>query len=93
MALLQAQLEAPKYSTLKLSAFNAVVELIVEILFPEILVTTDSLQKGEGAMPVCSRLSQSLSLCYLGEMVQAFEPCATEAVHPSGSAKEDQPTL
>ena len=45
VATLQAQLQAPQSSMSKITAFNAVVELIKDTLPTDILVATDSTQK------------------------------------------------
>ena len=47
--MLQAQLEAPKFTTPKILAFSAIVDLIQDTLSSEVLVSTDLLPpKREG---------------------------------------------
>ena len=45
VATIQAQLEAPHSTTLKMTAFNAIVHLVRKTTPTEVLVTTDSPQK------------------------------------------------
>ena len=92
MATLQAQPKAPCSSTPKITAFNAIVELIKEKIPTEVLVSTDCPQKGGRGEHLCLFEPQTEPLAQLlwhQDTVRALEASATEISHPSSQTKRD----
>ena len=87
VATLQAQLKGPHSTTSKVTAFNAIVELVKETVPTEVLVSMDSTQKrGRGE---CFGLWPNLSLSYHEMKIRPM--CCWD--NPPLCIVQDRPTL
>ena len=75
-----------------MAAFNAIVDLVKDIVPTEVLVAMQSLQKiGRGeASGVFDPIQQ---LPWHEDTVRAFEACANEIAHPASQTKRAEPSL